>query len=267
VRRGALVRFFFAAELRATAAWTVAFAAYNVLNIWLFTVYGKETSIAQVYEKLPRMWKSAFGRYFISVNSLEGWLAAQFFSFFPVVAGSWLAILCASLFTADEETRAVVCLLTQPLRRSTLWSAKAGAAGALLLALLGVNLGASLASAAAFTPGAAPFGVILLTYALCALFLLFLAALFIALAVSLRTQRSAVGAGLGALFLLFLLNMVAATLELPAWVQGLNPFHYYDASRLVRDRAIPPAAVLYWVAGAGILAAGSLLAFVRRERR
>jgi ABC-type transport system involved in multi-copper enzyme maturation permease subunit len=267
VRRGALARFFFAAELRATAAWSAAVAAYNVLNIWLFTVYGKETSIAQVYEKLPRMWKSAFGRYFISVNSLEGWLAAQFFSFFPVVAGSWLAILCASLFAADEETRAVVCLLTQPVRRSALWAAKAGAAGALLLALLGVNLGVSLASVAAFTPDAAPLGLIVLTYAMCALFLLFLAALFMAVAACLGTQRSAVGAGLGLLFLLFLLNMVAATLELPAWVRGLNPFHYYDASRLVRDRTIPPAALAYWIAGSALLGAVSLFAFVRRERR
>ncbi len=267
MRRGTLIRFFFAAELRATAAWSAATAAYNVLNIRLFTVYGKETSIAQVYEKLPRVWKSAFGRYFVSVNSLEGWLAAQFFSFFPLVAGAWLVILCASLYVADEETRAVVCLLTQPLRRSVLWAAKAASAGASLLVLLGVNLAASLAAAAAFTPGDAPLGLIMLSYAMCALFLLFLAALFIAIAVHLRTQRAAVAAGLGLLFLLFLLNMVAATLELPAWVRGLNPFLYYDASRLVRERAIDGGAVVYWMAGAALLAAAGLAGFVRKERR
>lgn len=267
MRRGALVRFFLAAELRAAAAWTSAVAAYNLLTIWLFTVYGKETSIAQVYEKLPRVWKSAFGRYFVAVNSLEGWLAAQYFSFLPVVAGAWLDVLCASLFVADEETREVVCLLTQPLRRSLLWSAKAGAAGALALGLLGVNLGVSVAAAAAFAPGAAPFGAILRTYAMCGLLLLFLAALFMAVAAGLRTQRSAVGAGLGLLFALFLLNLVAVTLELPAWIQGLNPFHHFDASRLVRDPALPPAAIAYWVAGAVLLAAASLLVYVRKERR
>ena len=179
-RRGALFGFFLSAESRVLAGWTAALAAYNVLNVWLFTVYGGETSVAQVYEKLPRMWKSAFGQYFLSVNSLQGWLATQFFSFLPVLAGAYLAILTASLFAADNESRAVVFLLTQPVRRSSVWAAKAAAGMGCLVILLGVNLCASLAACALFAPVAAPVRTLLLSYAMSAVFLTFLGGLFAA---------------------------------------------------------------------------------------
>ncbi len=88
-----------------------------------------------------------------------------------------------------------------------------------------------------------------------------------AAAVCVRAQRSAVGAGLGMLLLLFLLNMVFATLELPAWVRALNPFHYYDTSRLVKDRTIAPGAAVYWASGTVLLNTIGLWVFRRKERR
>ncbi len=265
-RRGALFRFFLAAEYRALAGWTAALAAYNVLNVWLFTVYGGETSIAQVYEKLPRMWKSAFGQYFLSVNSLQGWMATQFFSFLPVLAGAYLAILASSLFVADEETRAVICLLTQPVRRAAIWAAKAAAGAACLLVLLGVKLAASLAACALFAPDAAPVRTVLLSYSMSAIFLVFLGALFAAAATALRTQKAALAAGIGLLVLLFLLNMVFASLELPLWVRQINPFHYHDCSRLVAEQRLPAGGVLYWAVGTALLAGTGLARFSRKQR-
>jgi len=263
---GALFSFFFAAETRALAAWTAALAAYNVLNVWLFTVYGAETSIARVYDKLPRLWKSAFGQYFLSVNSLEGWLATQFFTFLPVLAGAYLVLLAVSLFVTDEETRAIVCLLTQPVRRPSIWAAKAAAGVACLLVLLGVNLVATLFASAVFAPGAAPVRTILLSYGMSAIFLLFLGALFAAVAVGLRTQKAALASGLGLLVLLFLLNMVLSGLELPLWVRELNPFHFHDCSRLVVKQSLPEGGILYWSMGAALLAAAGMTGFSFKQR-
>lgn len=265
-KRGALFRFFVSAESRALAGWTGGLAGYNILNVWLFTIYGGETSIAQVYEKLPGMWRKAFGQYFLAVNSLEGWLSAQFFAFLPLFMGAYLAILAASLFVMDEETRAVVCLLTQPVRRSAIWAAKAAAAAACLLVLLAINLAASLAASAGFESAAVPVRTIVLSYSMSAIFLVFLGTMFAAVAVALRSQKAALTAGLGLLFLLFLLNMVFASLELPRWVQELNPFHYHDCSRLVRERSLPLGGIIYWTVGATIFAAAGLTGFCRKQR-
>ena len=248
--------FNFRRELGAVFGWIGLLTAYNLLNIYLFRVYGDQSSIAEVYRVLPPVWRNMFGDYFITVNSLEGWLATQYFSFLPILLSIGLITLSSSLFSREAEDTSIHNILVQPVGRLCVFAANTMVPAAALVSFFLINVPVTvIASRAAGFPVAAAGDVVRLYIAAFA-FGVFLHGCGIAVSVFVDVQKKSAGVYLGSVLILFVFSALLRTLDAAPAVRKLNPFYYYDCSRILREQAVPATGVIYWIAG-GVAAISS----------
>ena len=129
-------------ELRmAVVWWGLGVGIALVLTLALWPVISEEYS-AMITE-LPEGWVTFFGE--ASLDTVEGYLTAQFFGYAPLVLGVF-AILAGSAALAGEESQGTLdLLLAQPVRRRRLVLAQ----GLALTAGLGVTIAIMAVMAAA----------------------------------------------------------------------------------------------------------------------
>lgn len=260
-----LFAFSFRRELIPISAWIGLITAYNLFNIYLFEVYGDQSSIAEVYRDLPPVWQNVFGEFFISVNSLEGWLGTQFFSFLPLLLAAGLIILSSSVFSRQVEDLSVHNVLVQPVSRTAVFFSYALVPAAALLCFYLVNVPATLL--AARTTGASPLfnPDVVRLYTATFLFSFFLYSTGVAVSVLLDSQKRSIGVFLGSVLILFILNAVLLTLGAMPVFRKLNPFYYFDCSRFLRAEPVPVGGLIYWLGGGAVATGVAALRFSRRD--
>jgi len=260
-----LFRFFFRMDLLSLVIWTSVIAAYNVVNILLFNRFGGETGIAEVYTQLPDIWKKTFGRFFISVNSIEGWLVTQFFAFLPLIIGFYTALSSGATISREIENHTIDSILSQPFSRTRVILLRIGNAYLGVLLLLIANAAVTIVTLKMAGYGQANFHHIILSYvSVTGISTFWLGIAFLA-GTSAGNQKLAVSLVAGIVICSFLINALLVSLEISPLYGRWNPWFYFDCTHILNFNVPVKGGLIYWLVGAGAASVIGVIIFTKRD--
>ncbi|NCO66685.1 MAG: ABC transporter permease [Candidatus Aquicultor secundus] len=219
---------------KSTIIWIIFLVAGAALYLSLFPAFSKETgTLLKVLEGYPLAFRKALGITLISFASISG-----FYSFvitYIILAGSIQAmILGTSIVSKEERGKTAEFLLTKPVRRSQILTAKLVAA---LILILITNI-VYLISVPLLINAIAGATIVPKTFLLLSLALFFVQLFFLALgfliSVSASKIRSVLGVSLTTVFGFYIAGILDSLIGNTA-IRYLTPFKYFDFSYIVKN--------------------------------
>ena len=247
-----------------TFLWIASICAGALLLFWMFPAFaGSAESIAEILKNYPDVIQKAFGLSMEKINTIPG-----FFSFIVTFLMLWGAVqaitLGISVLTKETTGKTVDFLLTKPLPRRKILTAKLLATFTCVAVTSAVFLGAATAMAAAFKN--ADFAY--LPFLLMALAFFFIQVIFLALGILIGAVvpkiRAVLPVSLSTVFGFFILGMVADAMDLKDLFY-LTPFKYFNTVSILETSAYQLSFVLTGAAVAALSVAAGYAVFVRRD--
>lgn len=252
------------AQCRAALGWVIALVALAALMLSLYPSMARDVAdYRRLMEAYPPAVRAMLGIRLDRVATLPGFYS-MVFSFVALCGAIQAMNLGMSLLGREARGRTADFLLTKPLARTRIVTAK-------LLAAFAVLLGTNLVfdgAVSAIAHAAAPAGFDSRLFLLINLSLFWLQLIFLALgltvsAVFLRL-RSVLPVSIGTVFAIYMIGVLAPTSGRGSGARWLSPFHWFDTGFLLDHGRYDPAGV---AAAAAVTAAAVLAAYLVYRRR
>jgi ABC-2 type transport system permease protein len=216
--------------------WCVAMLLLSISTMAFYPSIEKNNADMQnMLDRMPQGIKAMIGGE-IDLTSVKGYVSLRAFGFFyPFLMLAFAVNYGASLIGSEEENKTFKLLLSMPIPRWRVVLEKYAALVVftlivLLVSYLGFIVGAILVGVDHYSPGdllAGTMNMFPLT--------LFFASLALALT-GLRNGRGlALGGVLGLAAVTFLITSLAETATMPAWMNKLSPWYYYNGANVLRE--------------------------------
>lgn len=203
------------------------------------TMNASGQSINQLVADMPRSLQALLGLGSLDLTKAIGYYGVLFL-YLLLMAGIHALLLGANLIAKEERDKTAEFLLTKPIPRWKIVSAKLLAALVNILVFYLVTLVSSIQVVAYYNKNGSETGhVVLLLTGMLLLQLLFLF-LGTGMAAISKRPKSAAGAGTVVLLLTFILSIM---IDLNSKLDGLKfltPFKYYEAKTVLKDGALDP---------------------------
>lgn len=232
-------------RLRGTAVFAVVVSLYAVFAVGLFpSVEAANVDFEQLMESYPEALREAFG--IEALGTIEGFLAGELYNFvWVLLLGVYFAYRAGGMVADDIERGRMDLLLSLPVSRSRLLFEKYAS---LVVPIVGVNVVTGIAVYA----GTVVIGhavdplPLVMVHLLSVPYLLACAALGLVISVVVDRADVAQRAALGAMFVLYLVESLAASTEQFEALKYLSPTYYYAPTDvLVRESyAVADTAIL-----------------------
>ena len=230
-------------QLRKSAV--VIVSVFGVFSIMYFSVFQDMGRQAQELEEaFPEGLMDFFG--VESITTIEGFIAAEIYSFFWVLlVGIYFSYIGAGMIAGDIETRQLDLTLSTPVSRESVVVQKLAA---LWVPLTVLNSGVFMIVSVGAELIGESFNLISLSmvHILSIPYFLVCAGIGLVLSVVIDRTRTAQGAALGLIFMLWLLESVSNLDPDYEWIGYFSPNRYYNETAiLVREEyAVFDAAIL-----------------------
>jgi ABC-2 type transport system permease protein len=253
-----LARYAFRRRLLGTAALSVLLSVFAAGMVAMFpSIDASGVDLEAYLEAFPPALREAFG--LTALGSIEGFLSAEFYQFgLVLLLGLYTAYVGGRLVAAEVETGRIDFVLAGPVPR---WRVVVERYLALLASVVVVDV----VSAVAVVVSVAAIGDSIEPVRLLWVHLLavpYLAACGgLGLLISTLTDRAdtAQRAGLGAVFVLFVLDSTTAATDYD-WLGAVSPTRLYDPTAVLVEGTVD-------LAGAGLLLAASAVLVVAAVKR
>lgn len=220
-------------------------AVFGVLSAMYFSMF---PDISAEAEELTELFPEAMFDFFgiEAIHTIEGFIAAEVYSFFWIVLlGIYFAYISAGMIVGDIETRKMDLTLSNPVSRESVLIQKIAA---LWVPLSVINIGVAFTvyvGSTLINEQIDPV-VIIILHLLSIPYLLVCAGIGIVLSVLLDRARTAQGAALGLVFVLWLVEAASNMDPDYEWIGYFTPSRYFDETAiLVREEyAFFDAAIL-----------------------
>ena len=248
-------------RLRGSLVLTVGFALISAFYLSVFPGFAEDAE--EIAEAFPEWMFDFFG--LEELHTIEGFLAAEIYSFFWVVlVGVYFAYVGAGTIAADVRNRKLDLTLSNPVSRESVLLQKV-AAFWVPLAILNVGVpiivyAGSVAIGETMNPVA-----VAMVHLLSIPYLLVCAGIGIVCSVVVGHARTARALALGAVLALWLVDAVSRLSPDFEWVGDLTPSRYYDYTAILvhEEYALVDAGILLLVFV--VLVGVALVVFVRRD--
>ncbi|MFC4533998.1 ABC transporter permease subunit [Sphaerisporangium dianthi] len=250
---------------RALIGWTIGICAFAAMYTSFFPQMRANPDLySQVaMSKYPESVRKLLGG-MENITSGSGFLQAIVYQLFlPLLFIMCAVILGNKAIAAPEESGTLELTLTLPLDRKRLVLERFAALAAGLLAVAVVSLLVLVAVGASVDLGV-PFGSILAAHVMMYLIVLFFGTL--SLTVGAATGRKGAAMAVAGTYAVagYVVNALAADVEVMRWLSRLSPFRYYsEGNPLVNGLPVGDALVL--LAGTAVLVLTAVLSFDRRD--
>lgn len=226
-------------ELRrgAKSFWVWSLSVGALLLVCLMLYPGLKEQAGQVSEMFSNMggFSAAFGMNVLGFGTAMGFYGIECGACLALGGGMYAAFVGSGLIAKEETGHTAEFLYTHPISRTRVLVEKFAA---LKLQLIGFNVVCVLFSLGGFAwAGETPAWKAFFLYQLAQLWLqIEIGAL--CFAISAFAGRSAFGAGLGLMALLYFLSLWGNISDQVTWVKYITPFWYADASRVIADSTL-----------------------------
>ena len=244
--------------------WSVGLILTNLMIVLIFpSIEASSAALTEYMNNLPPAMIALFGD-IQSFTTMEGYLGLELFSFFlPALTLGFGIAYGGSAIGSEEDSGTLDLLLSYPISRRSVLAQKFGAITVFALLVLvastiGLLLGVVMVDSSidAVNLAGAVLNVGLLT--------LFFGTLALALTGVGMNRGAASGIAAGLAALTFLMNSLAPLADLPAAVQHITPWYYYDAVEVLQSGPEPVNTAVLLV-GIIILLVIGLVGFQRRD--
>lgn len=251
---------------RSTIIWTASLAVLIFLFMSLFPAFTQDVAeTRKLFGSLPPAVMNALGIQMDTFFTIYGFYAYLFS--FVVLTGAVQAMnLGISIISKEDSGKTAEFLLTKPVTRPRVMTAKLLAALTTLVITNIVYLTAAATAAAA--AATEPFSMKI--FIMISLTLFFVQLIFLALgvlaAVLLPKVKSVIAVSLPAVFAFFIVGVIGAILDSEA-TRYATPFKYYDPAYIVEHGAYEGRFIIIEIALLVAAIAASYVIFARRDIR
>jgi ABC-2 type transport system permease protein len=248
---------------KSVITWALSMAAMAALYILLYkSILSDIDAFGKVLESVPEALRNALGILVGSLSTLPGFYSSVFI-YFLLCGGIQAMNLGVSIVSKETSSKTADFLLTKPVSRANILTAKLMAALASLAATNLIFLAVTVPVALSQAPQA-DMGLFLMISATLFLVQLMFAPLGILVAVLSQKIRSVVAVSLPTVFGFFIAGMLGSIIGEKA-VRYVTPFKYFDLSYILANAAYETS---FLVVGALFIVAAivvSYLAYLRKD--
>jgi len=249
---------------RSTIIWTVSVVA---LMVFFMSLYPGLTKDADQFKKLlqayPEGVRKALGISLDSITSLLGFYSYTFS--YVVLCGSIQAMnLGTSILSKEVREKTADFLLTKPITRSQIVTAKLLAVVTSLLMTNIIYIAAACITAAAVSEKAVDFH----TFLLISVTAFFVEFMFVALGIFISAAaskiKSVLSLSLGVVFGLYIINLFSSALGEKV-VRYLSPFKYYDTAYIMKHSSYETSFIIIEVVFIIAAIAASFMIYSKKD--
>lgn len=237
--------------------WFVILAGLGILVIAFFPSIAEQAeSIQNLMGSLPKGLMAAFGLEKISFTDIMGYYATKQYTTITLFGSIYAIILASGILSKEESDKTIEFLLSKPVKRSTIVSAKLLSIITLIIIfnlLLTIVMYISLEFVKTSDYSLKVF--LLLSLAAFLLQLTF-AALGFLVSVVIRRSQSVVPFSLGLVMVTYFLGIASALSEKLDFLKYFSPFKYVDAVDILTRQTIEAKyllIMLFITVGAGLM--------------
>jgi ABC-2 type transport system permease protein len=244
-------------------SWSIGAFLLMFLNLIFYPSFREDAGeLQKSFENLPESAIQLFGGS-ADFFSPVGYLNSQvFYLMLPLILGILAIALGSSLLAREEQDTTIESLLSRPIKRSTLLSAKAVAGVIVLTIVTVISLLTTLIIGRMVDLEVATFNIVMATIS-CFLLVLSLGAIAFTLTATGKARGASIGIatliGLGG----YIVSSLAGTVDWLKLPSKVFPFHYYRSEDLLRG-SIDLKNMLFFV---GIVVACCIISWVAFRRR
>ena len=216
---------------RSTIIWTLALMGAVVFLMSMFPAFSRDVdAFAKLLAGFPEAVKKALGINIEAIGSLLGYYA-YIFTYITLVGAIQAMTLGVSLVSKETRDKTADFLLTKPISRSRIITAKLVAALISMLIVAAGYLAAASAMAYLVSSAAFSYGV----FFMISITLLFVQLVFFALGVLVsvlaKKIRAVLSVSLGTVFTFFIINLLSLASG-DDKLRYLTPFQYFDPAQI-----------------------------------
>ena len=246
---------------KALLIWTLAIGFF--LAIAIFVYPEMKNQMDQLSEAFASMgsFSSAFGMDIMDYGSLTGFYGVEIESTLGLGGALFAALIGIGMLANEEKRGTAEFLLTHPVRRSEVVTAKLLAMLA-QITILSVTVFLMTVGSIAAIGEAVPWKEAVLLHT--AYFLMMVELGCICFGISASLWKGGMGIGLGLAIAAYILNIIANLSDKVEFLKFITPFGYANGSVIVSDGRLDGMKILV---GMGIAAAAAAYAYVKYSKK
>jgi len=238
---------------------------FGIMMVAAFETLGAGLDMDELFESYPAFVTELFGKSIVSFGDFGSFITVEYLQWvWYLIVPAYLALFCAGSIAGEVERKTADILLSYPVSRQRVVLEKFLAAGAPVLLINGMGLAAILVGAAAvdvaFEARWAVYAFMQATP-----FLLVWVGAFTLLSVLVYNEKTVSTLSIGAVFGLYVLDVVSRLVEGVSFLGYVSPMHYYDPGRAMALNIVAWGGSIVLVAAAVALAFGAAYVFTRRD--
>lgn len=244
------------------AVWTGSIALLLAACLALFPeMKGEMAGLSETFASMGS-FTAAFGMDRLSFGTLVGFYAIECGNVLGLGGAFFAALAGISALAKEEKERTAEFLLTHPLPRHRIVTAKLAAVLSQIAVLNAVVLAVALGTMAAIGEPIPwrELGLMHLAY-----FLMQVELACVCLGLSAFLRRGSLGIGLGLALTLYLLNLMANLTDRVAFLRRITPFAYCEGADIVNSGALDGGLLLLALAYAAVGLAAAYLWYDRKD--
>ena len=216
-----------------------------------------------ILDTMPPALLDALNMQAFNLTTLSGGFGVMF-TYFSLLLSIAAAMWGSDIISKEERDKTVEFLLTLPVTRSKMVTAKTLAALVNCVGLLLITWGATVASAQSYQPDSEFYGFLRLSMLALFIMQLIFLAIGVFLGCAMKQYKRASSIAVSLLLGTYFLSVISGLNENLEFLKYLSPFKYFDAARLLHDAKMDITFV--WVS-AGIIAVSLVGAYVTYSKR
>lgn len=250
------------ANRKSLIIWCVCMALGILSGMGKYTAYSSGAAGSQAIADLPHTLRVLLGMGSFDVTTMSGFFAFLFL-YIEIAAGIHAVLLGSTIISKEERDKTAEFLMTRPISRSAVFSAKLGAALVQGIILNAVSLLASLWIVPVYNKGADISGEIAVFHASMLLVQLVFLTLGALLSTALRNAKTAGSVSSGVLLVtLVLAEFTEFNPDLP-FLKALSPFKFFNYAEIAEGAGLQLGVALICL----LLSAAFALSAVRFYRK
>lgn len=252
------------ANFKSLLIYTGVVGFFAVVGFQKFSAYAENPEILEVLDAMPAALLESFNMNAFNMTTVEGFFGVMF-AFVALIMGIAAVMWGSDIISKEERDKTVEFALTLPVKRSTLITAKTGAAltNCVLLSLFTWGLNAF--SSAAYDPEPSYYKFLFEGMAA----LLVLQVIFLAIGIfigsAMKNHKRAGSVAISVLLGTYFFSIISGLKEEWEFLAYFTPFKYFDASLILRESRVEP--IYLWISLGIVLAslAGAYITYHRRD--
>ncbi|MBC7231679.1 MAG: ABC transporter permease subunit [Chloroflexi bacterium] len=252
------------ANLKSLLIWGVIVVLFIALGSSKFSAYAGNPEMLAILGSMPQALLDAFNMRAFNLTTITGFFGVMF-TYFALILSIAAAMWGSDIISKEERDKTAEFILTLPVTRSRLVTAKTLAALVNCIGLLFITWGASLVSAASYHPDSTFYHFL----RLCMLALFIIQLTFLAIGIflgcALKRYKLANSVAVSLLLGTYFLSIISSLDKDLEFLKYLSPFKYFDASVLLFESRIDPFSVGLSLAIILLCMVGAYLTYTRKD--